>query len=121
MNFLNHKSNDKEILISKIIELLKSNQLDESEEMLKILIGKYPHSPEPQNLYGILYEKKSDHNLAMKHFRAAWDLDSTYLPARHNLEHYGTFFSSGHCAYELSDCEECEKEGVYKMIDKALT
>ena len=108
---------EKRALLLRIIELLKSNHLTESEELLNSAIGKFPHSPEPHNLYGILFEKKSDHNMAMKHFRAAWDLDSTYLPARHNLEHYGTFFSSGHCAYDVTDCEECKKDSLYRIID----
>jgi lipoprotein NlpI len=97
---------EKQMLISNIIGSLKDNDLEKSELLLEVAIGRYPHDPEPHNLYGILFEKKFDHNMAMKHFRAAWDLDPTYLPARHNLEHYGTFNSRGHCAYEVSDCNE---------------
>lgn len=39
----------------------------------------------------------------MKHFRAAWALDPSYLPAKHNLNTYGTFFSTGHCAFDERD------------------
>lgn len=106
--------------IREIIGLLKENKLDESEQLLRVAISKYPHDPEPHNLYGILFEKKCDHNMGMKHFRAAWDLDPTYLPARHNLEHYGTFVSRGHCAYEELDCvldeNENENVGEYKIV-----
>lgn len=79
-------------------------------------IGKYPHDPEPHNLFGIFFEKRSDHNMAMKHFRAAWDLDPTYMPARHNLEHYGTFFSKGGCAYDESDCNITKQKDEYELV-----
>ena len=51
-------------------------------------------------------EKEGDHPGAMKHFRAAYALDPTYLPARQNLDHYGTFYSRGGCAYDESDCQQ---------------
>lgn len=63
----------------------------------------YPDAPHPHNLLGILLEKKGDHAGAMKHFRAAWALDPGYLPAKQNLENYGTFFSNGICAFDESD------------------
>lgn len=107
---------DKKKYITEIIELIKENRFVESERLLEVAISKYPHDPEPHNLYGILFEKKYDHNMAMKHFRAAWDLDPTYLPARHNLEHYGTFVSRGHCAYDETDCDENENENEYKVV-----
>lgn len=67
-------------------------------------MGKYPHAPEPHNLFGIVLEKEGDHVNAMKHFRAAYALDPTCRPARQNLELYGTFYSGGGCAYDESDC-----------------
>ena len=48
-----------------------------------------PHSAIPHNLMGILMEKENNHVLAMKHFRAAYALDPTYIPARYNMEQYG--------------------------------
>lgn len=63
----------------------------------------YPHAPHPHNLMGIVLEKTGDHPAAMKHFRAAWALDPTYLPASHNLNLYGTFVSRGCCAFDESD------------------
>lgn len=71
----------------------------------------HPHAPHPHNLMGVVLEKEGAHLEAMRHFRAAWALDPTYLPARHNLDHYGTFFSKGHCAFDESDCAaEPQKE-----------
>lgn len=64
---------------------------------------KYPHAPEPHNLLGIVLEKTGDHGSAMKHFRAALALDSTYLPANHNLVTYGTFRPRGKCAFDEGD------------------
>ncbi|MPN31218.1 hypothetical protein SDC9_178692 [bioreactor metagenome] len=53
----------------------------------------------------------------MKHFRAAWALDPTYIPARQNLDCYGTFFSNGKCAYDESDysVEEDEERKKYEI------
>ena len=69
-------------------------------------MGEFPNAPEPHNLLGIVMEKEGDHAGAMKHFRAAYALDPTYLPARQNLDHYGTFYSRGGCAYDESDCPQ---------------
>lgn len=65
---------------------------------------KYPDSPHPHNLLGILLEKTGQHEEAMRHFRAAYALDPTYMPARQNLETYGTFYSVGKCAFDETDC-----------------
>ena len=67
-------------------------------------MGEFPNAPQPHNLLGIVMEKEGDHAGAMKHFRAAYSLDPTYLPARQNLDHYGTFYSRGGCAHDESDC-----------------
>lgn len=73
-------------------------------ELLSEALGKYPHAPHPHNLFGILLEKTGNHSLAMKHFRAAYDLDSSYFPAAQNLMTFGTFRTKGPCAYDESDC-----------------
>jgi hypothetical protein len=74
-----------------------------------------PHAPEPHNLLGMLLENQGDHLLAMKHFRAAWALEPTYLPARYNLEVYGTFFSKGAGAYDEEDCPVLEEKNNYMV------
>lgn len=104
----NSEMEEKNKQLKAAISLLKSDKLDECEALLESLISRYSHSPEPHNLFGILYEKMGQHALAMKYFRAALDFDPNYLPARHNLDHYGTFYSKGFCAYEEKDCLECE-------------
>lgn len=74
--------------------------------MISEAMGKFPNAPEPHNLLGIVMEKEGDHAGTMKHFRAAYALDPTYIPARQNLELYGTFYSCGKCAFDESDCPE---------------
>ncbi len=41
------------------------------------------------------FEMQGNHLMAMKHFRVAWDLEPTYLPARQNLEVFGNTHSNG--------------------------
>lgn len=72
-------------------------------------MARYPHAPQPHNLMGIVLEKTGDHSAAMKHFRAAWALDPSYLPANHNLHTYGTFFSGGSCAFDEDDLPPAPK------------
>lgn len=92
-------------------ELISIQDYEKCESLIRSAMGKYPHAPQPHNLIGILLEKKGDHLTAMKHFRAAWALDPTYIPTRQNLDCYGTFFSSGKCAYDESDCKVEETVG----------
>ena len=67
----------------------------------------YPHAPEPHNLMGILLEKQSNHLLAMKHFRAALDLDPTYEPAKANIAAFANFNLHGQeGAFTYDDCLE---------------
>jgi len=101
-------------LCRNIKELVNLKEYQKCETILSAAMSKYPHAPEPHNLIGVLLEKQCDHVAAMKHFRAAWALDPTYLPARQNLNMFGTFFSQGEAAFEESDCPE-EKFDEYKI------
>ena len=91
-------------LCQNVRVLVGKGDLMGGERLVIDAIGTYPHAPQPHNLLGLLLEKRGDHLLAMKHFRAAWALEPTYVPARHNLDLFGTFFSTGYCAYDESDC-----------------
>lgn len=82
---------------------ISSNNNDGILEEVYKAIGSFPHSPEPHNLLGIILEKDGNHVMAMRHFRVALDLDPTFQPAQHNLEIYGTFFSTGKCAFDVDD------------------
>lgn len=63
-----------------------------------------PDSPIPHNLMGIILEKENKHVQAMKHFRAAYALDATYIPARFNMEQYGAFFPMKDPAFSEEEC-----------------
>lgn len=82
------------VLCGTIRKLIKQNKCKKGELLIKGAMGKHPHAPEPHNLMGLLLEQQGDHIAAMKHFRAAWGLDPTYLPARQNLECFGSFCPS---------------------------
>lgn len=94
------------------------NDRKEYEKCKKVIaeaMAKNPHSAIPHNLMGILMEEKQDHILAMKHFRAAYALDPTYIPARYNMELYGTMYATGKCAYTEEDCP-VQDNSKFKLV-----
>ena len=102
-------------LCNTVRELICMRKLHKSEELIRQAMAKYPHAPEPHNLMGIQLENKDDHLLAMKHFRAAWALDPTYLPARYNLEQYSDmFYRKRKDAYVEDDCPHEQDKNLYK-------
>lgn len=84
----------------------------ECGERIAVAMGEYPHAPQPHNLMGVLLEKMGDRRAAMKHFRAACALDPGYLPARHNVERFASFYSAGACALDESDCPQKYADGM---------
>lgn len=102
-------------LCNTVRELIQNYNYLESEWIITEAMGKYPHAPEPHNLMGVLLERKNDHSTAMKHFRAAWALDPSYLPARYNMEQYGDFFSNRRkAAFDDADCPQEVEKDLYK-------
>lgn len=102
-------------------ELIKEGKLLNCRKFILETMVKYPHSPVPHNLLGLLLEKEGDHTLAMKHFRAAWSLDPTYRPAKQNLDCFGCFFVRGSCAFDESDCPEeevMEPHNLHRPVQK---
>ena len=98
------------VLCNAVRKLVEQNEYQQAELLIKKAVGKYPGAPHPHNLLGLLLEARNDHLTAMKHFRAAWALDPTYLPARQNLNTFGSFYPSGKWAYDEADCSQ-EKKG----------
>ncbi|HHU78393.1 MAG TPA: hypothetical protein GXZ29_05875 [Clostridiales bacterium] len=92
------------VLCKAVRKLVEQKEYSKCELLIKDAMRKYPHAPQPHNLIGILLEKKGDHVAAMKHFRAAWALDPTYIPARCNLERFGSLYPNEKCAFDESDC-----------------
>ena len=87
---LNHDIDDINELWVYVKDLIKEGKLVECEEVIRYAMYLYPSSPIPHNLYGILFEVRNEQIRAMKHFRAALDLDPTFLPAKENLMTFGT-------------------------------
>ena len=96
-------------LCASVRQAIDQNSYKECLEQISYAMYLHPSAPEPHNLMGILLEKKRDHLGAMKHFRAALDLDPTYLPARENMMDYARFdLKSPRCRYCFADCTEQE-------------
>lgn len=107
----NNENNELLELCENVRVLIKEKKLVDCENIVKSFICKYPHAPQPHNLYGILLEKEGNHVLAMKHFRAAWALDPTYLPVRYNLERFANMKGEGIVAYDENDIISKKKRG----------
>lgn len=86
--------------------LIENREYEKCAREIREAMARNPHSAIPHNLMGILLETEQNHILAMKHFRAAYGLDPTYIPARVNMEKYGQNSSERKCAYTEEDCEE---------------
>lgn len=85
------------------------------EKKIRKAMEEDPHSAVPHNLMGILLEQQCQHTLAMKHFRAAAALDPTYIPARYNMEQFGTQPFGVRCAF----CEDnCPAENDPQFAEK---
>ena len=92
-------------LCSRIKEGLEREAYQECMEEICYSMYLYPDAPEPHNLMGILMEKKRNHIGAMKHFRAALDLDPTYLPAQENIMDYDRLGQpDSRCRFCYADC-----------------
>jgi len=104
----NHPINSNETLEGlcfDIKRLVESGEINQASELIQQAMADFPDSPVPHNLLGIVLERKGDHYTAMRHFRAAWSLEPSYLPAKHNLEVFGQYKITGTCAYHETDCK----------------
>lgn len=117
MKQTNTPENRKEMtsLCWKVKEFVEQNEYQACEDLIKGAMAEHPHAPEPHNLLGLLLEAQDDHLTAMKHFRAAYALDPTYLPSRYNLERFGSFHPKGKWAYDESGCPQEKKDDQYKI------
>ena len=99
--------------------LILGRRFEECEKEIEAAMAKEPHSAIPHNLMGALMEAKKNHVLAMKHFRAAYELDPTYAPGRFNLEQCGVLRREpNQRAYTEADCAEQAGEGGFESYDK---
>ncbi len=92
-------------LCDRVREYLKQNAYKACIEDICYAMYLHPDALEPHNLMGILMEKQKNHIGAMKHFRAALDLDPTYLPAKENMMNYARFdIAVPRCRFCYADC-----------------
>ena len=100
------KKEEKELadLCGSVKKLALNGDLAGCERLVAEAMGRHPHAPQPHNLMGVLLEMKNEHSAAMKHFKAAWSLDPTYYPARHNLDNFASFYINGKYAFDENDC-----------------
>ena len=87
-------------------KLISLGNFDQCEKEIVNAMTAEPHSAICHNLMGILMENENEHVLAMKHFRAAYALDSTYIPARLNMELFGQDYPLKHLVYSEDDCSK---------------
>lgn len=104
------------ILCEEVRHLIENKEYGVGEEKITEAMKEYPHAPQPHNLMGILLEKNGNHMKAMKHFRAAWALDPTYVPARRNMERFCNLYPEGSCAFDESDCRDENKRTRYETV-----
>lgn len=107
MNSDQCRADELEALCRSVQEFIRQKKYPECEEQIRQAMCRFPHAPHPHNLMGILLVNEGDHIAAVKHFRAAWSLDPTYLPSRYNLNQYTDFFQSRRIdAYSEEDCPQ---------------
>ena len=113
--------NDTEIVTSKFDQLLlkainklKNDELVEAYQYILQACEEDPNDPKPHNLLGIWYEYKGKTDLARKHYRIAYVLDPTYLPASENLERISTLFPYKNISVNYGEvsAEEIHSTGV---------
>lgn len=96
-------------LCSRVKDYMGHQEYKKCVEEICYAMYLHPHAPEPHNLMGILLEKEHDHASAMKHFRAAQNLDPTYRPAMENMMDFARFdHKHPRCRYSFADCDNQE-------------
>ena len=77
-------------LEERVRNLLKDEKFDECRKIIENAMAEMPDSPIPQNLMGIVEERRFEKDKAIRHYRASYSLDPTYAPALWNLQRLGT-------------------------------
>ena len=113
--YVEKDENELSALCDSVRQLTFNGEYPDCEKLIADAMGRHPHAPQPHNLMGILYEMRDDRASAMKHFRAAWSLDPTYLPARHNLNCFASFSRVGNYAFSEDDCPANEEKYTSKI------
>ena len=94
-------------LTARMRVLVQEKHMCEAEAAAAKTMAYAPHETQLHNLIGIIMERENDHIQAMKHFRTAMALDPKFVPARINMERYGSFsFTMPRPAYDEADCPQ---------------
>lgn len=100
----------------EVKQYLNENKIEECESVITEAMQQYPHSAKPHNWMGVLLKEKRNLIGAMKHFRAACELEPDYLPARYNIEQYGNVFRKHvKVALDESECSMLPERDLYKI------
>lgn len=91
---------------------------EECMQIIPLYMERYPDSPVPHNLWGIVKESMGYHAEAMKHFRAAWALDSTYKPASKNMDLFAVYDNQRgrEPFYQEKDTISSQKHGLKQIL-----
>jgi Flp pilus assembly protein TadD len=90
MNEFELVTNKLDQILKEAILKLKSYDMEEAYKYIMDACEEDPNAPQPHNLLGVWYECKGKNDLARKHYRVAYVLDPTYIPASENLERVST-------------------------------
>lgn len=103
--------NDLQDLCKVVKKYIREQNFEECTRIIPKYMELYPNSAIPHNLLGIVLEMQGKHTDAMKHFRAAVALDTTYVPAMENLNAYGEFSYEKRPApaYSMEDSTRCRE------------
>ena len=93
-------------LCMKVKKYVEEKDWDSCMELIPRYMERYPNSAVPHNLLGIVLESQGHHPDAMRHFRAAWSLNPTFMPASQNIDAYSLYDSEKDVkpAYTVDDC-----------------
>ncbi|MEG0823937.1 MAG: hypothetical protein RSG07_05475 [Erysipelotrichaceae bacterium] len=103
-------------LQTEVKQLIKQYNYTECEKLIAKGMEENPHDPTAHNYMGILLEIQGDIINAMKHFRAAIALDSSYLPARFNINILTESKKNETLKYDIEDCPNKVETIKYKLI-----
>ena len=80
-----------DMLIEESKEAILQGDVNKAEKLVGLAFELVNNSPKVHNILGIIAEVKNDKTMAIRHYRAALGLDSSYKPAINNLNKITTY------------------------------
>ena len=106
-------------LCMKVKKYIEEKDWDSCMELIPRYMERYPNSAVPHNLLGIVLESQGHHPDAMRHFRAAWSLDPTFLPASQNIDAY-SLYDSEKDVKPADTVDDCLPERQPTLLEKSV-